>query len=258
MISISRPLHAEACFFVLSHLELGRDAASLHDRRRKPKPWSPSLLSAYREAPGRLVIHALPLWAPSWGEMTAALTEHRLPTLRDSAGKRLAAVLLEALEVERPAVESSWLLGRRRAQARATEFEAHLPGLGRARNALWGEIGRAPPELEILDCASLETRGGTHGRGALHPGRHAIAVSLSAPLEQVACQVLHEAVHPVTDPSVRARFRGVPQDTREGTSGFALHLALEEAAIHMGQRLVELHIPRLLPAYLHWRHRHGR
>ena len=66
-------------------------------------------------------------------------------------------------------------------------------------------------------------------------------------------QVLHEEMHPITDPIVRARHPHALRDTRHGTSGYALHVDLELTNIAATEALVAALTPRLAPSFQRWR-----
>lgn len=119
------------------------------------------------------------------------------------------------------------------------------------RSALWGE--RPPPELTVLHVPSL----GRHGRAVPHPnGARTVATSLSDPLALI--QVFHEECHPVTDPAVRAAATGAEKrDTRAGSEGYGVHMALERAAVERGRVVITRARPELGPAYSEWCRRYG-
>ena len=257
-IRIARPLHAELVYHVLAHLDLGRDAASLYDPGRPARAWAPGLLEAYRRAPGRLALHALPLLVPDLRTLTEQLRAGWAPWQREAGDRALSERLSAALAAERPELERR---GEAAAPHAAQRADALLPWLrqvlGRVRDGLWARLGSSPPPLTILDCPSLGAHGGTHGRAAGGRGGRVVAVSLSPDREQVLCQVLHEEVHPVTDPPIRERLAGVVQDTHVGGAGFELHRALERRAVEVGQELVDSLAPEVGAAYARWRRRYG-
>lgn len=234
MITVERPLHAALLFHVLSHLDLGRDAASLYDPRRPKPPWLEPLRAAYRADPQRLRVHFLAHWTADLATLDAAL----------GPGK-LADALRVALRAERAAVEAA--LARDDAAARRARFEAEVaPALTRCRDAL--HAGAAPP-LRVLDVPAL----GPHGRGLGLPRERVVAVSLAPPSDHVFCQVLHEEVHPITDPRVQAAWRGErTRDTRAGSAGHALHAALEAAALDEGADVIAACAPEFVEAYARW------
>lgn len=234
MITVERPLHAALLFHVLSHLDLGRDAASIYDPRRPTPPWLAPLRAAYRADPQRLRVHFLAHWTADLETLDAAL----------GPGK-LADALRVALRAERATVEAA--LARDDAAARRARFESEVaPALIRCRDAL--HAGAAPP-LRVLDVPAL----GPHGRGLGLPRERVVAVSLAPPSDHVFCQVLHEEVHPITDPRVQAAWRGEKvRDTRAGSAGHALHAALERAALDEGADVIAACAPEFEDAYARW------
>lgn len=235
-------------FHVLAHLDLGRDAASIFDETLPERPWVPGLREAHAAAPGRLQAQALGLRHRAGLE---ALRDAPPPGLRDAAGRRLLGRLLDAMASEREAFSEAWIAGEAEAEARRAEVIAEVAEpLDVLRRALWEQQGE-PPSLTVLDCPAL----GLAGRGASDPRGRVVAVSLAAPMEHLLCQILHEEIHPVTDPVVRETMPAAPQDTRSGTPGHALHAALEHAAIEVGEALISARAPEWSGAYARWRSR---
>lgn len=248
----AREVEPALVFHVLAHLDLGRDAASLFDETLPERAWVAGLREAYAAAPGRLQVHAVGLRHRD-REGLAGLREAPPPGLRDAAGRRLLAGLLEAMASEREAFTSAWAATEREAEVRRAEVAARIEEpLDRLRRALWEQHGDPPP-LTVLDCPAL----GLAGRGAGDDRGHVVTVSLGAPVDHVLCQILHEEIHPVTDPVVRESMSATPQDTRAGTAGHALHAALEHAAIEVGEALIQARAPEWTTAYSHWRNRFG-
>jgi len=253
-----RPLHAELLYHVLGHLDLGRDAASLHRPGRPACPWAAALHGTYCAAPGRLVAQILPLMTPNLSSMITLLRERSIPGLDDAAGRELRRALLSALDAELPDVRRRWHAASDAAEARAEALFAWMqPLLALLRRALYAEAGRDPPPLTLVDCDALAHDAGTHGRAHAFAGQQRVAVAFAAPREQVLIQILHEETHQVTDPAVRERFGDVAQETEHDAPGYHLHLALERAAVEAGQRLLEQHAPELVGPYAGWRRRHG-
>ena len=250
-IEILRPLHAQLHYHVLAHLDLGRDAANLHDPRLPWRWWARPLLGVYRAAPGRLLLQGLPLWCDSLDGLLQMLEGPRLDRqLGDEAGRLLRKRFARALRRERRTVE--------RRQGPGTAPGPLLEDLRRLRSALYEDTGQPAPPLQILDCPALGTPGGwSHGRAGTVGGRRVVAVSLEVDWQRALVQILHEEIHPVTDPAVRARFRDLEQDTRADSEGYALHAALERENVAHGQRLLERHAPELLDCYGAWRARYS-
>jgi len=249
-LQIRRVFSAELCFHVLAHLDLGADAASLFDPGLPHRRWARGLRRAYHAAAGHLVVHALPLVMNDLAHLRGWLARPSAP-LDDDNGHRLAERLLAALEAEQAGVAARFSPAER-----TTTFsfaDAWLTReLGARRSALHAPAN--PPALVVLDCPALASGADewTHGRATMSGGQHVVAVSFDVSPEHLLCQLVHEEIHPVTDPAVRARHSGETQDTRRGAAGFALHEALEEAAIARGQTLLEAAAPQFVPAYARW------
>ena len=240
-VQFARWDEAARLYLALSHLDLGADAASLFDPALPPAPWVEPLRRAYVAAPGRLALHAVGLLHPT------ALREHlvsrRLPALADAAGEALGRATVAALDalVEAP-------------MAYAVVPQAIVEPLQALRAGLWEQHG-GPPPLTIVDCPAL----GWAGRAVSTSGGRVVAVALQRPAEHVLCQVLHEDVHAVTDPVVRASWnpRAPARDTAVGSPGFAQHQTLEQAAVEVGDALVAARAPAWSEAYRRWRSRVG-
>lgn len=244
----ARELEPALVFHVLAHLDLGSDAASIFDETLPEREWVAGLREAYGEAPGRLQVHAVGLGFRAGIE---GLRGEPPAGLRDAAGRRLLERLVEAMAREREGFAAGWRASGAEAEARMLEVADRIGGpLGVLRRALWEELGEPPP-LTVLDCPAL----GLAGRGTGDRSGRVVAVSLAAPIDHLLCQILHEEIHPVTDPVVREAMPSAPQDTRAGTPGHALHAALEHAAIEVGEALILARAPEHSAAYARWRSR---
>ena len=226
-------------FAVLAHLDLGADAASLFDSSLPAQPWSAALLDAYRAAPGRLALHGIGLFHPHG--LVERLRADPPAQLSDPAGRRLCAQTADAIDASDTSVSY------------APVPESVIEPLTVLRAALWERHGNAPP-LTVIDCPAL----GLCGRATQTPAGRVVAVSLAQPTEHVLCQVLHEEIHPLTDPVVRASWGAGPaRDTAAGSAGFQRHQALEVAAVEVGDALIRARTPQWVSAYERWRARFG-
>ncbi|MGC4118989.1 MAG: hypothetical protein QM765_31355 [Myxococcales bacterium] len=239
---------------VLSAMDLPNDAASIFCGQTKP--WSKKLEEAYLAAPGRLLVHGVGLITEDLAGLLALLRGERLTDLRDGAGKALANLLGDILEAESATCRPAWDAEAGARDRRRDALAPWLPQLDAVFAALWKDSPSAPTTL-IHDCPSLVTREGTHGRSMLWKGRLHLALGLGGPIEQVLCQLIHEATHVATDPPIRAKHAGQRQDTQVASAAFSLHRELERAAVELGDRLVAERAPRLKKAYDLWRRRHG-
>jgi hypothetical protein len=260
---VARP-HVALHYRVLSHLDLGRDAASTYlARPEEPTPaWVPALLAAYVAAPGRLALQFAPLPLPDLPALLAALGRGALPGLgAGAADQALAAAWAAALQALAGPFLAAWGAGApAREGALTAAREALSAPLAVLRAALWRRAGgAAPPPLTVLHVPSL----GRHGRGMTVRGERVVAADLARPAAEALCQVLHEEVHAVSDREVAARAAprdpsaAAPRDTRAGTAGHAQHLTVEAHAVAVGGDLIAAHAPAYLDAYTAWRARFG-
>ncbi len=240
-IAFERWDEAARLYAVLARLDLGADAASLFDAGLATGPWVAPLLTAYRAAPGRLVLQGVALLHP--GELRSRLRDNPPAGLTDALGRRLCSAAADGLD----------------ATAHEPPHYASVPReiiepLQALRTALWERVG-PPPALTVVDCPAL----GRAGRAITAPQGRVVAVSVAEPSEHVLCQVLHEETHAVTDPLVRQSWgaAGASRDTAAGTPGYARHQALETAAIEVGDALIAARAPRWSSAYRRWRTRFG-
>lgn len=223
---IVRPLRAWTHYHVLAQIDLGPDAANLFAGGPSP-PWARALSDAYRRSGDRLALQHTPMTQRSTTD----------PTLRAAFDAALAAV--------EPALEQAWQ--RDRPEERHERFHLEVaPALEACRRHAWG--GRPPPLL-VWDVPAL----GRHGRAAAANGRRIVATSLAEASDHVFCQILHEEMHPISDPLVAELLGDLgARDTRAGSGGFIIHRALETAAVEAGRQIVEQAAPQLRAAYARW------
>jgi len=225
VITVERPLGAWLWYHVLSHVNLGRDAANLWVPHRAPPWWVEDV---------ELPLHPMAQFEP----LFCSDFEH----LEQQCGTLAMGFSLEAV-----AVAAEWTADE--PAARHARFETEVvPELRQARVALWG--GQAPP-LAVLDVPAL--RG--HARAATRAdGTRVVATSLAEPSEHLLCQVLHEEMHPHTDPIVLQALGPTlsQRETQVGTAGWVLHQALETAAIEGGRQIIARVLPHRIEAYARW------
>ena len=242
-IALERREAAALVFRVLSRLDLGADAANLYDPSQPERPWAAPLLQAWRAAPRRLYAQVLALRFHEPTELIQRLRWRPPAPLRGEEDQALALALAEAMEA---------VAAEPRQDRGVWSAAPHRPlveALTELRIALYAGQERDPPPLRVLDCPAL----GKAGRATSYDGERLVAVSLEQPFEQVLMQVLHEEVHPVTDPLVLADWEDqAPRDTRAGSAGHALHQRLEQVAIGATQALLQARAPRWLPAFEGW------
>jgi anaerobic magnesium-protoporphyrin IX monomethyl ester cyclase len=227
-----------ALFHLLAHLDLGADAASNFDPTLPRPDWASDLYQAYLNAPGRLTIHGMALQHRTLDQLLDNL-QSPPQSLADKHGHRLCAMLTAILRTEAcPEPQASVAL----------DAAALRPEIQRLRRALYTHAGNPPP-LTIVHVPALTGRGRATWRGK----RRVVGVDLTQPAQWVAMQVLHEEVHPVTDPLVRAEFPTTHRDTRVGTPGFALHAELERVAVAATQAIIAERLPSWQPAFDAWK-----
>lgn len=226
-----RPLRAWIHYHVLAQLDLGADAANIH-AGDPPPAWATALLARYQAAPDRLALQHTPM------------------TGRTTADPTLQAAFDAAVEASTPTIEHAWQTDD--PQPRHERFHLEVaPALQACRRLAWSG---APPPLLIWDVPALRH----HGRAAHNGKTRIVATSLAEPSDHVFCQLLHEEMHPVSDPIVAEMFGGLStRDTRAGTPGFAIHHALEVAAVEAGRQIVDQAAPQLRAAYRRWCARNG-
>jgi radical SAM superfamily enzyme YgiQ (UPF0313 family)/protein-L-isoaspartate O-methyltransferase len=231
-------------YHVLSWLDLGPDAASLHRPGLPLRPWVAPLERAWERAPRRLHLQVLGLRFEEPASLIHSLREGLPRPLHGEADTALARALAEALEAEASSFHARW------SPEPDPAYEARfVAALERLREALYAGQDAEPPPLRVLDCPAL----GRAGRATQHDGERLVAVSLGQPLEHAVMQAFHEEVHPVTDPLVLAEWDDdSPRDTRHGSAGHGLHQRLEQVALGATRAVLEARAPSWLPAFEAW------
>ncbi len=252
-VRFSRRLAPALCAHILAHLDLGRDAASLHDPRLPARPWAEALAAAYQAAPGRLMIQVCAMPFRAVDEWIEALRTRPPRALSDAAGVALIEAVLAAVDAEREPFEARWKADAEDARVRAARVgSAVTPLLDRLRQQMWANQPESAPALVIMDVPAM----GSRGRATTADGVRLVAVSLAEGTSHVLCQVLHEEMHAITDPLVRAEVSG-SQDTRVGSDGWALHAALEATAVGATAAILQARAPELMTDFETWRVRVG-
>jgi hypothetical protein len=246
LISFERVFHVELHYYILSCLDLGRDAASIFSNPKSPPAWSKTLLESYTLArPKALELQFTPLLT---ADLNALLTTLRLEQ------SPLFAQFADILELEAPAQWQLWQQRQTAAESRIDFISAQISEpLHKLRHALFALAHTVPtPPLQILDTISL----GRHARGLGLAQRRYCAISLNSPPPHILCQIFHEETHAISDPIIVAQYRypdgSFPRDTHIDTPGYTLHQALEKNAILLGQQLISDHAPEWLPSYRAW------
>jgi len=229
---VRRPA-ATLAYHVLGHLDLGVDAANLYDAGKGEKPWVAPLKAALEAAPERLFIQVVGLLHQRVDALIGALRDGNI--LGDPA---LSAAFADALEAERHIVDAA-------DPERLEAVKASLKGpLDALRGALWESTGKVAPPLWVVDCPV-----GNSGRATETSRGRIVGVNFDNDLGHILCQVLHEEMHPISDPHVLAE--GV-RDTRAGTEGYALHQRLETVAVSATDAFLRARAPRWVPDFERW------
>jgi len=258
-----RPAPATALWYhLLAHLDLGRDAASLHDRGYLAEAGSsalavraPALARACATIADPLALQVLPLALPADAPPGALdeLLEGGGPEparglvatlLGDTAGEALAAALAAALEDERSRfLAGPWRREEARLAADASRWGALLDEELAPHSAILGLTA----EVEVRPCRALA------GAGRALELRERTVVAVGPPRSadglELLFQVLHELTHAASDPLVRG---AGDRATREGAPGYAVHFRLEQAVLALDYHLLRRRRPALLARYLDW------
>ena len=253
-VRFSRREAPSLCFHVLAHLDLGADAASLHNAELGAKPWVAELQAAYAAAPGRLAVHACALPHAFIDDWLEALRDAPPRSLQDDPGQRLISALIAAAEAERTAFLEGWTQQKVDGMQRAASIGASLSGsLQRLREQLYEPSGRIAPPLLVLDVPAL----GRHARATTLGGERVVATSLGEAPGHVLMQVFHEEMHPITDPIVLAE-NGVDAASRStavSQEGFAVHQLLEQTAVGATEAFLQARAPSLMHDFETWKQR---
>lgn len=232
---------------VLSHLDFGEDRANLYDSSLEERPWVEPLERAYLASEHSDLVQVLPLLALGDARRVAT-PESALSLLRDrGSSDRLAGALRKAYRSEIESRDAGLDSGSSR---RLREVRATLNGIRQRLRALraklWSEADRPAPPLRIVDAPALEAPGcWSRGRACSRGGVRLVAVCTDVPVRRVLVQILHEEIHPVTDPVV-------PNDESVGTD---CTRAREQTAVDVGAALLEAVDPDLVETYDAWRRR---
>ena len=245
-------LHTALHYHVLSHLDLGEDAASIYDPNTETRDWIEGVLWAYGNAPGRLALQFLGIQINSLDSLREKLRYGSADTgLGDEAGRSLRAAFLAALDLERHHFSMAWNRDARVREQRLARAGLEMSDrLTALRAALWKGQGDPPP-LTVLDCPAL----GLAGRSVSLRGRRVIAVNLDSEGEQALYQILKEEAYVFTDPAVMEKHAGQNRDTRVDSEGYTLHQALEQAAVAHGRAVLKTVAPDSMAAYDAWARR---
>jgi len=230
LIRVQSPIHADLAATILTHLDLGKDAASLYQESAPRPSWVRPLEEAYRASPQRLRLQFIGLRSDSLASLRGLVQS-------DALGEAYRV----ALQAEQPRVEARREQKRAKREACLARARAELtPRLIPLRAALWG--AQEPPDLTIWHSPAM----GQHGRGLGGRSEQRVLVNLERPVDQALIQIFHEECHSVSDPAVQAV---AARDTRVGTSGYQAHARLEQAAVQLGRDVVTRTSPGLLSAY---------
>ena len=208
-------------YHVLAHLDLGPDAASIHDPALKA-PWVSELTAAVLTSPHRITLQGVVLQCKTDEDLYAALK---------ARPETVYALFAEACRQVTP----------------PSPKPVRHDGLDRELERLAGLLWQhRPPPLRLIDAPSL----GRHGRASWRGKERLVAVNAAMPREHIVQQVVHEWMHAITDPLVQAE-KGA-RDTRVGSDGFAIHQQLEQVALMATEALFTEKAPEHLPGFRSW------
>jgi radical SAM superfamily enzyme YgiQ (UPF0313 family)/protein-L-isoaspartate O-methyltransferase len=232
-------------FHLLAHLPMPGDAAGLYDPAYVAD-WVVPLVEAWDAVPARVQLQGLLLQTRTIDDLVVRLRRHRLPALSGLEGQRLCRLFADVVEAERASFEAARRASapaRALVMAEASRLAAPIEGL---RDRLWAARGVAPA-LTVLHVPDL----GPRARGVSSPSGRVVAISLAEPADHVVMQVLHEEVHPLTDPIVLREHPGT-RSTRPTEDGWRLHEALERTAVQATHAFLEAKASEWLPAFRAW------
>lgn len=235
-MSFGLSLAASVHYDVLRHVDLGANAASIHDGARAS--WSDGIAADFPSGPRADRVQVLPLITPNLPSLLAALRE------LGSFERTLAGVVAD----HATPFEARWNATRREHERRVDQVaEALYAPLAAARTALWSRVERAPPPLLVLDARPL----GRHARGATIDQRTIVAASFALDDADLFCAIFHEETHAVSDAGVVRRDTQC-RDTRRSSPGYAAHRALEVAALDLADDVVRASVPELAEHHTRW------
>jgi len=246
-VVFSRHAAPALCFHLLSRVRLPGDAADLWGGE-PPPGWASAVAGAIRVSASPLTVQVSALAHRDADAWMASLATHP-PDSPERA-------LLHGAQIEGPRFLAEWFRQTQDAQTRLRDRgDALTAPLSRLRERLWEASGRPPPDLEVIDCPAL----GRHARATTLRGRRVVAVSLTEEPGYALCQILHEEMHPITDPLVEMTGveASVPRQTRRDTPGWSHHQALEETAVAATHAFLSERAPEFLPDFARWTARQG-
>ncbi|MGK0349012.1 MAG: protein-L-isoaspartate O-methyltransferase [Myxococcota bacterium] len=248
-IRFSRRPAPALCYRLLPHLDLGQDAASMHDPSLIKKDWEEPLRLAYQAAPGRLTLQAHALAHAGVDGWLQALTERTPQSLQDNAGRHLIDCVTRAAAAERDDFDDWWTQTRGELSQRTVGVGGQLAQpLARLRDRLWEAQNKPVPPLVVVDAPAL----GAAGRATTVGDERVVAVSFAQPLAHVLMQVLHEEIHPITDPLVLAELGDVQRDTHVNGDGFGVHQELEQTAVMATEAFLTQRARERMPDFRRW------
>ncbi len=228
---------ASLWFGIWAGVDLGDDRANSYLSATGTPTWAPAIAEAWTRTPNALSILALGLQFEAIDELEQALIVR---------GGALCEALLAAIRAEREGFEQGWAMTARLRAQRLDGVSAQLETLHRWRQWLWTVKG-PPPPLLLLDVPAL----GAQARAATVGERRVVAADLGRAEDLLLLQILHEEVHPITDPVVLRDFTQA-RETQPGTPGFVVHRELERVAVAATEAFLKARDPQWIPAFERW------
>ena len=225
-------------FKVLSMLRLTDDAANINSVDADSPSWLPLLERAYHKADGRLALQGLPLQFPELIDLIAALDKPP-NALRNPEGMRLCSMFKTAvLSVDVKKIESS-----------KPSLDLIFNDIMPLRAHLYQQINHNMPRLVVYDVPEL----GNSARAISLNGERRIALSTEQSTAHIRMQLLHEEIHPITDPMVLNGNKLDARSTRVCDEGYEIHLTLENTVLNVTEALLSQLRPDLLDDFYGWR-----
>ena len=241
-IQFGRSSHVALHYYVLSHIDLGRDAANLFVPRSNTPDWAEALSSAYQtELPHSLILQFLPLKCQD---------HHMLLERLRAEQKKSATMMANIHERIQPHHAKMWEAQADTDNQKIADIcDKIAKPLAILRTALWARIHMSPVPLTVLHAASI----GHSGRAAGFRNHRVVAVSFALKAYYVLFQIFHEETHVVSDRLAQKQIStGEMRSTRFGDDGYEIHRILEKEAVLLGREIVQDVLPGFLVHYENW------
>jgi len=224
-------------FAIWAGVDLGSDRANSYLPAVGSPEWAKPIAEAWKRTANPLSVLSLGLQFETVDALVSALEARTGP---------LEQALVEAIAAEREGFERGWAMTVDLREQRLEKAQAGLETLHRWRQWLW-TIKGDPPPLVVLDVPAL----GERARAATIGDRRVVAIDFGRAEESRLLGILHEEMHPVTDPVVLRDFTHA-RTTQPGTPGFEVHRELERVAVAATEAFLQARDPQWIPAFERW------